>query len=89
MGTDERIAAELKRHYVTVLIDVNKQHNKDVDTQYGHPTQFGLPVIVVLDGSGKQLTTQDTGKLEQGDHHDPTKVLAFLKAWAPKQGRSG
>jgi hypothetical protein len=28
------------------------------------------------------MTTQDTGKLEQGDHHDPKKVLAFLDQWA-------
>ena len=32
---------------------------------------------------GKALVTQDTGKLEEGDHHDPAKVLAFLNQWAP------
>jgi hypothetical protein len=31
------------------------------------------------------LTTQDTGKLEEGDHHDPKKVLAFLNEWAGKK----
>jgi hypothetical protein len=25
--------------------------------------------------------TQDTGQLEQGDHHDPAKVIAFLEKW--------
>ena len=49
----------------------------------GKPTQHGLPVIVVLDADGKTLVTQDTGKLEEGDHHDPAKVLAFLNQWAP------
>ena len=43
--------------------------NADVDQRYGHPTRFGLPALVVLDSDGKQLTTQDTGKLEEGDHH--------------------
>ncbi len=42
-------------------------------------------MIVVLDADGKHLTTQDTGKLDQGHYHDPAKVLAFLKQWAPKQ----
>jgi len=83
--TDQKIAAELKSNYVVVMVDVDKDHNKDVNIKYGNPTQHGLPVIVLLDGNGKQLTTQDTGKLENGDHHDPEKVLAFLKAWSAKR----
>src|SRR6478672_10750693 len=69
------IATILKDNYVVVLIDADqvegKPHNQDVVQRYGNPTQFGLPVLVVLDSNGKQLTTQDTGKLEEGDHHDP------------------
>ncbi|MCX6367314.1 MAG: thioredoxin family protein [Armatimonadetes bacterium] len=84
-GEDKAIAAELKKNFVVVLIDVDKKHNEDINQRYGNPTQKGLPVIVVLDRDGKQLTTQDTGKLEEGDHHDPAKVLAFLKQWAPKK----
>ena len=80
--TDADIAAQLKAAYVVVLVDVNKGHNSDINKKYGNPTRFGLPVIVILDATGKALTTQDTGKLEQGDHHDPKKVLAFLNEWA-------
>lgn len=83
--TDTNIAAILKSDYVVVMIDVNNGHNQDTDAKYGHPTRFGLPVLVVLDADGKQLTTQDSGKLEQGDHHDPDKVIAFLKEWAPSK----
>jgi thiol:disulfide interchange protein len=83
------IAKTLKDHYVLVLIDVDqvegKPHNSDVVARYGDPTRFGLPVLVVLDTQGKQLTTQDTGKLEEGDHHDPAKVIAFLDKWKPKK----
>lgn len=82
--SDTDIAAKLKEAYVVVLVDVNKSHNADITKKYGNPTRFGLPVIVILDGDGKALTTQDTGKLEQGDHHDPKKVLAFLNEWAGK-----
>ena len=83
--TDTTISAKLKAAYVVVMIDVNKEHNADLNQKYGNPTRHGLPVIVVLDADGKALVTQDTGKLEEGDHHDPAKVLAFLSAWAPKK----
>jgi len=82
--TDDRIAKKLKTDFVVVLIDVNGDHNKAVDEKYGHPMQHGLPVIVVLDADGTQLTTQDTADLEEGDHHDPTKVMAFLDKWSPQ-----
>ena len=84
-ATDKAIAEKLKNDFVVVLVDVNKEHNKDIDTKYGNPTRFGLPVIVVLDSSGKPLTTQDTGKLEEGDHHSPEKVMVFLQKWGPKR----
>jgi len=85
MGKDKTIAATLKKNYVLVLIDVvDQKHNADVVKQYDNPVRFGLPVLVVLDKEGKMLTTQDTAKLEEGDHHDPKKVLAFLRQWTPK-----
>ena len=68
-----------------VLIDVDKGHNQDVVKKYGNPTQYGLPVLVVLDKNGKQLHTQDTGKLEEGDHHNPVSVVAFLEKWKPSK----
>jgi len=83
--TDAKIAEELKSHYVVVMVDVDKEHNKDVNAKYGNPTQHGLPVIVLLDANGKQLTTKDTGELESGDHHDPDKVLTFLKTWSARK----
>jgi thioredoxin-related protein len=82
--TDKSIAEELSNNYVVVMIDVNKGHNKEVDAKYGHPTRLGLPVIVILDSHGTQLTTEDSGRLEEGDHHDPGKVMDFLKKWASR-----
>jgi thiol:disulfide interchange protein len=83
--TDAEIAARLKESYVVVLVDVNKGHNAEIDKRYGTPTQHGLPVLVILEPDGKMVTTKDTGELEQGDHHDPKKVLAFLSQWAGKK----
>lgn len=85
---DREIARKLLYEYELVLIDVDdvdgKKHNETVNKRYGQPTKLGLPVFVVLDAEGKQLTTQETGSLEEGDHHDPAKVLAFLTKWQPQ-----
>lgn len=87
--TEKNIAAFLKSNYVLVLVDVDqvdaKMHNADTNEKYGNPCRFGLPSLVVLDAYGKQLTTQDSGKLEKGDHHDPALVMKFLKDWSPKK----
>lgn len=83
--SDKEIARELLYEYVVVPIDVDrvdgKPHNKAVIEKYGNPVKHGLPVLVILDEDGKQLHTQDTGKLEEGDHHVPAKVLEVLKKW--------
>ena len=86
LTTNPEVTRAVREHYELVLVDVNKRHgsarNADLDARYGHPTRFGVPVLVVLDADGKLLTTQDTGELEDGrSAHDPHKVLAFLDRW--------
>jgi thiol-disulfide isomerase/thioredoxin len=83
--SNQEVRLELKGSYVVVMIDVNKKHNKQVDKEYGHPTQLGLPSIVVLDSAGKRLTTQDTEMLWEGNHLNSNKVMAFLKEWSPNK----
>lgn len=82
------VAKKLQYEYELVLIDVDevegKPHNEAVQKRYGNPRKHGLPVLVVLDENGKQLTTKETESLEKGDGHDPAKVLAFLKKWQAK-----
>jgi len=84
---DARVAANLQSNYELVLIDVDtvdgQKHNAKIDAIYGDPTKLGLPVLVVLDAEGKQLTTQSSEPFEVEDHHDPAKVLAFLDKWSP------
>ena len=89
LQTDAGVAQVLHDHYVLVLVDVNhrngKARNDAVNDRYGHPMEQGLPVLVVLAADGKQLTTQESGALEDGKSaHDPAKVIAFLRQWAPK-----
>jgi len=82
-SSDPAIAAKLKNGFVVREIDVNQQHNLAVDAKYGNPTRLGLPVIVLLDGTGRALTTKNTADLEEGRGYDRARVLAFLAKWAP------
>ena len=85
--SNAQVATALRDAFEVVRIDVNARHgvnrNADVDARYGHPTQEGLPVLVVLDADGKQLTTQESGALEEGSGHSPAKIIAFLDKWKP------
>lgn len=85
---NKEVARKLLYEYELVLIDVDevdgKPHNATVNKRFGNPRKHGLPVLVVLDDHGRQLTTKETASLEQGDGHDPAKVLAFLTKWQAK-----
>lgn len=81
LENNAEVSTLLKNNYVLVLIDVDKGHNAEVIEQYGNPVRFGLPVLVVLESDGKLLTTQDTGKLEEGNQHSVQKVKEFLEHW--------
>lgn len=77
--TNKEIGAMLKK-YVVVKVNFSQENeNKDVLSKY--PTIPGYPHIFVLEKDGKLLHSQDTGLLESGDHHDPDKVMEFLKKW--------
>jgi thiol:disulfide interchange protein len=84
---DTAVARALRKDFVVVLVDVNTRRgvkrNAEVNAKYGNPIEHGIPVLVVLDSNGKQLTTKDTGELEEGGAHSPAKIMAFLAAWAP------
>jgi thiol:disulfide interchange protein len=83
------VANVVKADYMLVLIDLDvvdqKKHNADVLEQYGEPTKAGLPALVVLDADGRQLTTKNTAELEEGDHYNEAKVLAWLQEWKPEK----
>ena len=73
-------------HHNFVVVQVNySTENKNEKFLSKYPKIGGYPHIFILDKTGKLLHSQDTGKLESGDHHDHDKVLALLKDWAPKK----
>jgi thioredoxin-related protein len=71
----------LREKYLTVKINYSKE-NKNEKVLSKYPKIEGYPHLFVLDKNGKLLHSQNTGDLESGDHHDPVKVLEFLKKWA-------
>ena len=75
--------AFLHRNYVVVKVNWSKE-NKNEKVLSNFPKIPGYPHLFVLDASGTLIHSQDTGLLESGNHHDPGKVLAFLKEWAPR-----
>ncbi len=78
--TDEKVAAVLAKSYVPVKVDVAKMtKNLDLAATWGADPKKGIPLLVVLDGSGKAVKVQETDVLEAGKGHDPAKVIAFLK----------
>lgn len=87
LKSDPAVAAEVAEHFVVVMIDVNMRHgpkrNTDVNARYGNPIHEGLPVLVVLDATGRQLVTQESGILEEGEHHSPHRIVEFLRHWEP------
>src|SRR5690606_29464174 len=87
--TSAEVSACLRQNFIAVLVDVNTRtgpaRNAEVVNYYGDPTKHGLPVLLVLDPSGRVLTTRETGALESGSRHDPAKVMAFLRRWAPTE----
>jgi len=84
--TDPTVAKALNSGFVVVMVDVNRRNgvdrNKDVIARYD-PDLKGIPALAVLDSTGKELTIKDSGELEEGDHHSPAKITAFLAQWAP------
>lgn len=84
---DEGIRPVLFNEYELVLIDTEAP-NADGLLKEASKGQdgVGFPFLAVLDAGGKLLIGQKTDPLEEGDHHDPKKVRAFLDEWkvAPK-----
>lgn len=85
LTNDPKVSAALGKSYVKVNVDVGRmKRNLDLAATWGADPKKGIPLLVVLDGTGKALKVQDTAVLELEKGHDPAKVLAFLEENAPR-----
>jgi len=74
----------LKANYITYHLNYSKEnYNEDVLKELDYPQRFGFPVIVVLDGNGNRLQTQNSVYLEEGKGYNTKKVLNFFNHWSP------
>lgn len=72
----------LLKNFVPLKINMSPQ-NENKSFLSGFPEIEGYPHLFVLDQNGKLMHSQETGALEEGKHHSPEKVMAFLKRWTP------
>jgi thiol:disulfide interchange protein len=79
-NTDREIGRKLLYEYDLVLVDIGQwDKNLDLVEKYGADIKGqGVPYLTVLAADGTVVINHDTGSLEEGDHHDPAKVLGFL-----------
>ena len=70
-------------HFVVVKVNWSPE-NKNESVLSRYPPVRGYPHLFVLENDGTLLYSEDTGELEKGKGHDPDRVMAFLRAWAPK-----
>ena len=83
--SEHQIDSILKTDYVLVRINYSPENrNREVLAGLEFPQRFGFPVLLVLDGKGKRLHTQDTGLLELDKGYDPEKIKRFLLSWNRK-----
>jgi thiol:disulfide interchange protein len=85
---DKEIAPKLLYEYRVVLVDIGRwsKHMDLAERYQADLKKGGVPFLTVLDADGRVLANQETGALEDGDHHDARKVLEFLsRHQAPPQ----
>lgn len=87
MSSDDEIKSFVDEHYVYIHVNYRRgMKNPDTMTvmkRLGNPERFGFPVMVVLDGAGNRMHTQDSSFLESGEGYDKKKVMRFFKCWIP------
>jgi thioredoxin-related protein len=81
----EKLDSLIRADYVFILVNYSKENkNMDVMAELGYPQRFGFPVLVILDGEGKRIHTQNTAYLEEDKTYSEKKIGEFLLSWNMK-----
>jgi thioredoxin-related protein len=84
-STDPQLDSVLRADYVLYHLNYSKENkNLLLLAKYGYPQRFGFPVLLILDGNGKLIHTQNTALLEQGRGYNKEKLLETLEQWSPQ-----
>lgn len=72
----------VRTDYVFILVNYSKENkNPEAMALLEYPQRFGFPVLVVLDGEGKRLHTQNTLYLEEDEYYNEKRLKDFLLDW--------
>jgi thiol:disulfide interchange protein len=86
---DPKASKFINENYIVVMIDVNidggKNRNAGLNRKYGDPGNKGVPLLVIVDGEGKQLAAKTAPQLGNGEAFVLTKIEGFLSDWAPRR----
>ncbi len=83
---DDEIRDLIDKNFEYIHVNYNPRKPKDEKAmkmleRLGNPERFGFPVLVVLDGKGNVIHTQDSSLLEEGNGYNRSKVLRFFTNW--------
>ena len=77
-----QIDSIVKADYVFILVNYSKDNkNPEAMALLDYPQRFGFPVLVILDGEGKRLHTQNTLYLEEDEYYNEKRLKDFLLDW--------
>lgn len=83
--TDADVAKMVDDNFVYIHVNYPRDGSAaQLLERLGNPGRFGYPALVVLDGKGNVIHTQDSSFLEEGNGYDKKKVLRFFKNWTPE-----
>ncbi len=78
----EPIDSIIKADYILIRVNYSKKNkNLEIMEMMEYPQRFGFPVLVILNGDGQRLHTQNTAYLEEGDSYNEKKLREFLLNW--------
>lgn len=78
----EPIDSIIKADYILIRVNYSKKNkNLEIMEMMEYPQRFGFPVLVILNGDGQRLHTQNTAYIEEGDSYNEKKLREFLLNW--------
>jgi thioredoxin-related protein len=82
MEEQHQVDSLINADYILIRVNYSKENkNPQAMARLNYPQRFGFPVLVILDGKGQRLHTQNSAYLEEGDSYSETKLVEFLKGW--------
>ncbi len=83
IAADADVKSIVESKYVWVKVNFSKE-NKNEKLLARWPKIKGYPHLLVLDGNGKLIHSQNTDVLEAEKSYDKAKLMAFLTTYAGK-----